>query len=277
MSEAVAGEAGSSKSGQGGLGLLRNASLAASLALVVVGAATLGAGPLLYRMGVLDLPGSTAGVENWAMLIFAAGVAFALLALVVSLVAKKHRGAILAVLFLAAAGTGAGTLYGQSVLRADLPPLHDVQTDWSQPVAFSEATLRAREAAGAARIRDDATFPESESKWSGRSFADAQREVYDLKPITVKASAPDATVAAEKVAERLGWSVMLSDPPNGQLEAVHYSFWYGLASDIAVRITPADGGSRVDIRSASRIAGGDGGANAGQVKEFLDELSFALR
>lgn len=265
------------KAGRGSPGLLRGGSLAASFALVVAGVAMLGAGPALYRMGVLDLPGSTAGVETWAMLVFAGAGLFALLGLVVSLTAKRHRGAIVGVLLLVAAGTGAGTLYGQSVLRSELPPLNDVQTDWTQPVAFSEATLRAREAAGAARIRDDAMIPEGAGKWSGRSFAEAQGEVYELKPLTVKLAPPDATVAAEKIAKQLGWSVMLSDPPNGQLEAVRYSFWYGLASDIAVRITPTDDGSRIDVRSASRVAGADTGSNAGQVKEFLDELAFALR
>jgi fatty-acyl-CoA synthase len=152
-----------------------------------------------------------------------------------------------------------------------------VQTDWSQPVAFSESTLRAREAAGAARIRDDAVVPEGEGKWSGRTFAEAQSVVYELKPLEVTAPPPEATVAAEKVAKQLGWSVMLSDPPNGQLEAVNYSFWYGLASDIAVRIQPAGQGSRIDVRSTSRVADGDGGANAGRIQEFLNELAFALR
>lgn len=271
MSETAASKAG------GGLGPLRTGALASALALEIGGSALLGAGPVFYRTGMLDLETSTSGVEGWAMMTFVAAGALALVALIVSIIDRKHRGAILAVLLLIAAGTGAGTLYGQSVLRAALPPLFDVQTDWSQPVAFSESTLRAREAAGAARIRDDAVVPEGEGKWSGRSFAEAQKEVYGLMPLEVRVPPPDATVAAEKVAKRLGWSVMLSDPPNGQLEAVNYSFWYGLAADIAVRIQPTGQGSRIDVRSASRIPEADGGANAGRIKEFLDELAFALR
>jgi len=277
MTGTAAGNTGSDGAGRGGFGGLGGGILVAALALVVVGVAMLGAGPLLYRTGALDLPTSTVGVETWAMLVFAAGGVLALVGLIISLASKKHRGAILGVLLLVAAGTGAGTLFGQSVLRSELPPLHDVQTDWTQPVAFSEATLRAREAAEAARIRDDALIPEGAGKWSGKSFAEAQAAVYELKPLLVKVSPPDATVAAEKVAKQLGWNVMLSDPPNGQLEAVNYSFWYGLASDIAVRIEPTDDGARIDVRSASRVAGADAGANASQVKEFLDELAFALR
>jgi hypothetical protein len=271
MNEAAAAKAG------GGLGPLRMGALVGALVLAIVGSLVLGGGPVLYRMGMLDLSTATAGVSRWAMMAFLAAGALALVALVAAFVAKKHRTAILGVLLLIAAGTGAGTLYGQSMLRDALPPLFDVQTDWTQPVAFSESTLRARESASAVRIRDDAIVPEGEGKWSGKSFADAQKDVYELKPLEVRAAPPDATVAAEKVAKQLGWSVMLSDPPNGQLEAVTYSFWYGLASDIAVRIQPTGSGSRIDVRSVSRIPGGDGGANAGRVKEFLNELSFALR
>lgn len=271
MSEAATAKAG------GGLRPLRVGTLTGSLALEIGGSIVLGAGPLLYRMGVLDLETSTTRIENLAMIAFAVAGALALIALIAAITSKTHRSAILAVLLLIAAGTGAGTLYGQSILRAALPPLFDVQTDWSQPVAFSEAALRAREAADAARIRDDAVVPDGQGKWSGKSFAEAQKEAYELKPLEVKAPPPDATVAAEKVAKRLGWSVMLSDPPNGQLEAVTYSFWYGLASDIAVRVQPSGQGSRIDVRSANRVPGADGGANAGRIKEFLDELAFALR
>jgi len=274
MSEAASGEAAPAPAG---LGVLRSASLTAGVALAIVGAVTLGLGPLLYRMGVLDLPASTAGVERWAMLIFAGSGVFALIGLIVSLITKKHRGAIVGVLVLAAAGTGGGSLYGQSVLRDELPPIYDLQTDWSQPVAFTEAALRTREAAGAVHIRDDAMIPEGESKWSGKSFAEAQQEVYELEPLIVRATAPDATVAAANAAKRLGWDVMLSDPQEGQLEAVSRSFWYGLAYDIAVRVTPQGDGARVDVRSTSRTPGGDVGANAGQIKEFLDEVALELR
>jgi uncharacterized protein (DUF1499 family) len=70
---------------------------------------------------------------------------------------------------------------------------------------------------------------------------------------------------------------MLNDPPGGQVEAVHYSRWYGLPSDIAVRISPDETGSRIDVRAASRQAGSDMGANASLIKSLIDEVSFALR
>jgi hypothetical protein len=128
------------------------------------------------------------------------------------------------------------------------------------------------------QIRDDAIIPEGRGKWSGKSFAAAQKEFYaDLKPLMVKASPADATVAAANAAERLGWDVMLSDPPGGVVEAVHHTRWYGLAADISVRVATEGEGSRIDVRSTSRNAGPDMGANASRVQQLLDEIAFALR
>jgi fatty-acyl-CoA synthase len=195
-----------------------------------------------------------------------------------SLLGRTHRGAIVGVLVLVAGGAGAGALFGQKVTRDEFPPIHDVQTDWTLPVAFAERTLQVREAADAVRIRDDAIVPPGEGKWSGKSFAAAQTEFYrDLKPLVVSANAADATVAAANAAKRLGWDVMLSDPPAGVMEAVHHTRWYGLTADISVRVQQESNGSRIDVRSTSRIAGPDMGANAARVKQLLDEIAFALR
>ena len=84
-------------------------------------------------------------------------------------------------------------------------------------------------------------------------------------------------MAAANAAKRLGWDVMRSDPPGGQMEAINHSFWYGLTSDIAVRVLPEGAGSRIDVRSTSRLPNADLGSNAGQVKELLDEIALELR
>src|SRR5262245_41209988 len=146
MSEPKAG------SGGGVLGALRNVGLQAGVALTLVGGLILGAGPLLYRMNVLDLDGATAVIADRSLTAFAAGGFSALVGLIASFASKKHRGAIVGIVVLVAAGTGAGMLYSQSVLRAELPPINDIQTDWAKPVAFTERALQEREAQGAARV-----------------------------------------------------------------------------------------------------------------------------
>jgi fatty-acyl-CoA synthase len=195
-----------------------------------------------------------------------------------SIAGKRQRGAIVGLLVLVAAGIGGGALFGQNVMRGEFPPIHDVQTDWSMPVAFTEATLSARRAENAVQIRDDAVIPENRGRWSGKTVAAAQAEFYrDLKPLVVKAPPADATVAAANAAKRLGWDVMLSEPSAGIVEAVHHSRWYGLAADISVRVVQEGQGSRIDVRSTSRQPGPDMGANASRVQQLLDEIAFALR
>jgi fatty-acyl-CoA synthase len=169
-------------------------------------------------------------------------------------------------------------LWAYQEQHASLPPIYDVQTDWSRPVAFGETTLRSREDAGAAPVRDDIAVPEGAGRWSGKSFAAVQSEFYDVKPLLLPGVKPaDATVVVAEEAKRLEWNVLRSDPPAGEVEATTYSRWYGLAADIAVRVTPQGDGARVDVRSTSRTPGPDMGANATRISTLLEDVRFALR
>ncbi len=60
-----------------------------------------------------------------------------------------------------AGGVGAGTLYAENVIKHDMPPINDVQTDWGHPLAFTDP-LKAREEAGS--MRDDAVIPDGEAR-----------------------------------------------------------------------------------------------------------------
>jgi uncharacterized protein (DUF1499 family) len=46
-----------------------------------------------------------------------------------------------------------------------------------------------------------------------------------------------------------------------------------MPSDITVRVRPRVDGTRIDIRSASRFGSHDLGANAGYIRDFLEEAS----
>jgi hypothetical protein len=268
-----AGDAAPSKGGA-----LRRAILGFGVVLLIAGAVFVAAGPFLFRAGVVDLKMATAGIGQAALGSFVAAGLAGLAGFFLSIAGKRQRGAIVGLLVLVAAGIGAGALFGQNVMRGEFPPIYDVQTDWNQPVAFTEATLQVRRAENAVLIRDDALVAEGQGRWSGKTFAAAQAEFYrDLKPLVVKAQPADATVAAANAAKRLGWDVMLSEPSAGVVEAVHHSRWYGLAADISVRVVQEGQGSRIDVRSTSRQPGPDMGANASRVQQLLDEIAFALR
>jgi uncharacterized protein (DUF1499 family) len=259
-------------------GALRRAILGLGLILLVAGAVLVAAGPFFFRAGIVDLKTAMAGMGQAALGAFAGAGVAGVVGFLLSVIGKRQRGAIVGLLVLVAAGIGGGALFGQTVMRGEFPPIYDVQTDWSQPVAFTERTLQVRRAENAVQIRDDAIISDGQGRWSGKTFAAAQAEFYrDLKPLLVSAQPADATVAAANAAQRLGWDVMLSDPPAGVVEAVHHSRWYGLAADVSVRVVQEDQGSRIDVRSTSRQPGPDMGANASRAQQLLDEIAFALR
>jgi hypothetical protein len=179
---------------------------------------------------------------------------------------------------LVAGGVGAGTLYAESVIKHDMPPINDVQTDWGHPLAFTEKTLKAREEAGAVRVRDDALIPDGEGRWSGMTYAAAQARVYDdLEPLIVKQGVGEATQAAARAATRLGWDVVTESPAEGVMEAVYHEAWYGLVYDVAVRVAPNGPGSKIDLRATSRTADRDMGESASQLRQLRNEISLELR
>ena len=70
----------------------------------------------------------------------------------------------------------------------------------------------------------------------------------------------------------MGWDLVAADATTGQIEATDMTFWYGFKDDIVVRVRPADSGSRVDVRSLSRVGGGDVGINAKRIRAYLGTL-----
>jgi uncharacterized protein (DUF1499 family) len=81
-----------------------------------------------------------------------------------------------------------------------------------------------------------------------------------------------------KAADNLGWQVIEAVPPGGRsgqgrLDAVARSLVLKLPEDITVRIRPLADGTRIDIRSASRLGVHDLGANAKRIRAFLEEAS----
>ena len=259
-------------------GGMRVAVLFGACVLFVASVALMVAAPFLFRWGVVDLVTAMGVLQRAALWTAVGAIGLGVVGLVLSFIGAKHRAGIVAVLVTAAAGMAAGGLYGRVMQREDLPPIHDVQTDWNLPVAFTEATLKEREKAGAVKVRDDAMIGEGHGRWSGMSFAEAQSKFFDdVKPLVLQAPLPDVTRAVAKAAERMGWQVTKADPDSGVVEAVYRSAWYELVYDIAIRVFPEQtGGSRVDVRSTSRTAGHDMGENAALVKQLLDEIVMAL-
>lgn len=145
-----------------------------------------------------------------------------------------------------------------------VPPIHDITTDPDDPPRFVAVLPLRREAPNPV-------------EYGGPALAAQQRVAYpDLGP--ARFSAPPAHVfeQAATVARRMGWEIVAAVPPEGRLEATDRTFWFGFRDDVVVRVAPADEGTRVDVRSVSRVGRSDLGTNARRIRDFLAALRAAL-
>lgn len=217
----------------------------------------LAAGPL-HRLDV------TAYRTGFTLMRWAAygGIAAALgiLAGLVLLRPTEGRALVLAVVGIALAAVTLYVPWSWAQKARRLPGIHDITTDLENPPAF-EAILP---------LRRDAPNP---AEYGGPEVAALQREAYpDIGPLILDAPPAAAFDRALAAARDLGWEVVASDPARGRVEATATTTWFGFTDDVVVRITAADGGSRVDVRSVSRVGRSDVGKNAQRIREYLTRL-----
>jgi uncharacterized protein (DUF1499 family) len=232
--------------------------------------AALVAGLVACAMLIASGPVTRAGIWPWqtGLRVFSwaayAGLAAAGLGLILALAAAVPRwreGAWLAVaaLVLGLAAAAPPVLLLQKA--KGVPPIHDITTDSFDPPNFV-ALLPLRMA-----MPNGATY-------GGAAVAAKQQKGYpDIKSLIVKEPPSEAVQHAIDAARACGWEVVASDARNGRIEATDTTAWFGFKDDIVVRVRPEpSGGSRVDVRSASRVGVSDVGANAERVREFLSRL-----
>jgi uncharacterized protein (DUF1499 family) len=148
------------------------------------------------------------------------------------------------------------------------PTLHEVSTDLDDPPVFV-ALKGARERTRGANPADYVAEIEGRS---GRIDVPAlQRKSYpDIQPLTLDVTTDEAYARAKRTVEELGWQIAAESPEDRRIEAVDTSPFFGFKDDIVVRIRQVSGGSRVDVRSKSRVGLSDLGMNAARVREFLE-------
>ena len=207
-----------------------------------------------------DLWGYRTGFQlmRWAAF---AGLGAAALAAVMLLLPRTRRSGI--ALLLGALGLGLGAAfvpwYALQQARA-LPPIHDITTDTGRPPQFV-AILP---------LRAGAPNP---AAYGGVDVARAQVGAYpDLRTRRMDATRADAFNRALQVARDLGWEIVAADAAAGRIEATDTTFWFGFKDDVVVRVEADGAGSRIDVRSVSRVGVGDVGANARRIRAYLQAL-----
>jgi uncharacterized protein (DUF1499 family) len=102
---------------------------------------------------------------------------------------------------------------------------------------------------------------------------DAQRKAYpDIGPLRLPVAPNIAFERAKGAIEEAGWQIVREDPSAGRIEAVATTLWFGFKDDVVVRIAADGPGSRVDVRSKSRVGKGDLGTNAQRIRAYQKRL-----
>ena len=231
----------------------------------------------------------------WGPIVAFGALGFSVLACIIAMIkSPRKRPFMLALGAVLVAGLLAGRLAGLGAGARSVPPIHDIQTDWADPVVLSETLMAARGAdSNPVRYGADAVFRDPKNKqFGGKLIADIQeaaecvsrdddvcedsetpKPYKPLESLLIDAPRADVFAAAERIARARGWNIVTSDASAGILEATHTSPWWGFKDDVAVRIREAEGNTtRVDMRSISRVGGSDLGANARRITAFLTDL-----
>lgn len=229
----------------------------------------LGAFALAVLAGLLVLmagPGTRAGWwdfrTGFSLLKWGAylGIAAAVVCLVAAVRAWRMNGRWLALAGVAIALVAVAVPWSFRRGASGAPPIHDITTDTRNPPAF----------VAVAPLRADAPNPVA---YEGETVAEQQRRAYpDLQPVMMTAPLSVVFDDALATAQRMGWEIVDSNREEGRIEATATTTWFGFKDDVVIRVMPASGVARVDVRSKSRVGRGDAGANAARIRDYLQAL-----
>ena len=215
---------------------------------------TLSLAALAILLLVISGPGTRVGLWPFrvgfgmfagAMLV---GLAAAGAALVGVLFRRAQSGPLMFVaLFVGTASAAVPLDYVRRVKT--LPYINDISTDQERPPQFSPPKA----------------YPEH--------FPELQRIGYpNLHGIELRLPPKQAFARAVEIAKGGGWEIAALDETAGRIEAVVTTRWFGFKDDVVIRVTPAGAGSRIDMRSKSRVGRSDVGTNASRIEEFLARM-----
>lgn len=180
---------------------------------------------------------------------------------VVSLLRRQAGASVVRpVVAIALGALAAGVPWWLMEQAKQVPAIHDITTDTGRPPEFV-AVLP---------LRADASNP---AEYGGPEIASQQREAYpDIVPLRLERPPAEAYARALAAARASGWEIVAADSAAGRIEATATTAWFGFKDDVVVRVSAEGGGSRVDVRSVSRVGQSDVGANAKRIREYLDRI-----
>ena len=229
------------------------------LILAVIGVFGLGASGPGYRLGLWGFqPGL--GLAKYSAFLSLAAVVVCLVGLALWISGVGPKGLIPALIGLVVGGFVSVQMLRWKHNLDSVPYIHDITTDTENPPLFV-AVLPLR--AGAA----------NPAAYGGPEVALQQKSGYpDLTPGSLSFSPAETFPRALQAAKDMGWEIVASDPMSLRIEATDTTVWFGFKDDVVVRLTPSPTGSRIDVRSVSRVGKSDVGTNARRIKAYLARL-----
>ena len=151
-----------------------------------------------------------------------------------------------------------------------LPPIHDITTNPIDPPRF-EALARLRTGEGA-----------NSAVYAGLYSAEQQRTAYpDIETVELEIPVQRAYELTLQLVNKRKWTVIDERAPQlprriGRIEAVARTPIMGFRDDVVIRVTPLGQGTRIDVRSASRVGAHDLGANASRIRSLLEDIDDVI-
>jgi uncharacterized protein (DUF1499 family) len=222
-------------------------------------------GPLGYKF--LDVSLQTSLVSllvslSGGALVFLVGLVY----LVIAMQSDLGRNRNLVIVSMILGLLPVGIMGPQMAAAVDVPPIHDITTDTANPPEFvAIVPLRKNAPNGYEYGATEA--------WPAEKLGATTMEAYPgLKPIESDLSVADAVDRAEATLLAMGLEVVAVDRDAGVVEATATTFWFGFKDDMVVRVVGDGEGSRIDLRSMSRVGQSDVGANADRIADFFNQF-----
>ena len=229
----------------------------AAVVLPVIGALGTRLGLWSFNIGLLFAPGS--------LIPAAVGLILGLIALLWRRKAPDSRTTSRTTAAMGAAISLLAVSYlSRGVLAVfSYPVIHNISTDIEDPPQFVAAY----------ELRVEGENPLA---YDSEVIGPLQREGYpDLGPLELPLPQGEVYERVISVLDDAGLEIVRGDRDSGEIEAVATTFWFGFKDDVAIRLREVDTGTRLDIRSVSRVGASDLGVNADRIREIISRVEAA--
>jgi uncharacterized protein (DUF1499 family) len=230
-----------------------------AVVLAAVAVLLMPAGGLGFRVGLIPMPYALLTTMRWAAYLGLAALVLSIVAIVLAYRRQQRMPVVVAGAGLVLALVAVVVPMRWALIARRVPPIHDITTDLANPPTFQAVVP----------LRADA---DNTLEYSAEVGQQQQRGYPDIAPVTLFMPPEAAFERALITAQNAGWTIVNADRAAGRIEATDTTFWFGFKDDIVVRLTPGPSGTRIDVRSVSRIGRSDVGTNAQRVRQYLASL-----